>query len=439
MMHKDVHGNEIFQVVSVLNEVGRKHVFSKEFSPFYGPLVGLANITRDYAMEKEVAIDKDAYIFRPLKQQWSRMIRRLWDHPARSLGPRNMFSKERYLVPYIFCRITEVENSFASVIDEDSDLTIPLITRYWVHATEEEEIMQSSIFMILLIPRRPDPVSLPGNSLSPLYIIAEGEPDTTVTILRRVLLNNDAIVEFVHATASHLRRFSGIEAETVAAIMEKYWSWARANRNDPLCFEFLRVIRTSDLLWRSLFEASSRSMGNRYIGSFHDTPHFYMSNLARCLAVNRDSTPEAVALTELWISTGIFDALEASLVDVLSRGTEDEQVELCTNLTRIYFALSFGPEKSPTIKSLIIQQLRRPRTVRLLWDRSFQAVWPRKSQQVMFVESQLQDWNWHMRPVRANVEVARRHLPQDVLSVNQDTVHSDAKNATGRTTNWFVG
>ena len=275
-----------------------------------------------------------------------------------------------------------------SVIDEDSDLTIPLITRYWVHATEEEEIMQSSIFMLLLIPRRPGPVSPPGNSLSPLYVIAEGEPDTTVIILRRVLLNNDAIVEFVHATASHLRRFSGIEAKTVAAIMEKYWSWARANRNDPLCSEFLRVVRTSDLLWRSLFEASSRSMGNRYLGSFHNTPHFYMSNLARCLAVSRDSTPEAVALTELWISTGIFDALEASLAEVLSRGTEDEQVELCStsccpwvswtnlirfrimtaNLTRIYVALSFGPEKSPTIKSLIIQQLPRPRTVRLLWD-----------------------------------------------------------------------
>src|ERR1700683_5645812 len=151
-----------------------------------------------------------------------------------------MFSKERYLVPYIFCRITEAENSFArwvlnlgrerltirhiphSVIDEDSDLTIPLITRYWVHATEEEEIIQSSIFMILLIPRRPGPVSSSSDSLSPLYIIAEGEPDMTVTVLRRILLNNDAIVEFVHATASHLRRFSGIEAKTVAALMEKY-------------------------------------------------------------------------------------------------------------------------------------------------------------------------------------------------------------------------
>lgn len=54
-----------------------------------------------------------------------------------------------------------------------------------------------------------------------------------------------------------------------------------------------------------------------------------MSNLARCLAVSRDSTLEAVALTELWISTGIFDAMEASLAEVFSRGTEDEQVELC--------------------------------------------------------------------------------------------------------------
>jgi hypothetical protein len=47
----------------------------------------------------------------------------------------------------------------------------------------------------------------------------------------------------------------------------------------------------------------------------------------------------------------------------------------------------------------------------------------------MFVESQSQDWNWHMRhPVRANAEVASRHLPRDALAVNQDTVHFNAKN-----------
>lgn len=189
--------------------------------------------------------------------------------------------------------------------------------------------MQSSIFMLLLIPRRRGPEPPPGNSLSPLHILDDGEQDTTVAILRRILLNNDTIVDFVHATASHLRHFSGIEAKTVAAIMEKYWSWARAHRDDPLCSEFLRVVRTSNLLWRSICNASLRSTDISFIGSFHDTPHYYMSNLARCLAVSRDSTLEAVALTELWISTGIFDAMEASLAEVFSRGTEDEQVELC--------------------------------------------------------------------------------------------------------------
>jgi hypothetical protein len=58
--------------------------------------------------------------------------------------------------------------------------------------------------------------------------------------------------------------------------------------------------------------------------------HFYMSNLARCLTISHDSTPEAVTLTELWISTSIFNTLEASLMEMLSRGTEDKQVELCS-------------------------------------------------------------------------------------------------------------
>lgn len=58
--------------------------------------------------------------------------------------------------------------------------------------------------------------------------------------------------------------------------------------------------------------------------------------------------------------------------------------------------------------------------------------------------------------VRANAEVARKHLPRDALAAKQDTVHFNAKNGmfvevrlnsisisdrlpvTGRSTNWFV-
>ena len=154
------------------------------------------------------------------------------------------------------------------------------------------------------------------------------ETDTTVTILRRIWQNNDTIAEFVNATASHLRRF-GIEAITVVTVLKLIWKWARANRNDPLCSEFLRVVRTSEPLWRSLFETSLTSAGSRRVGSFNDTPHYYMSHFVHCLAASRDSASEAIAQIELWISIGIFDALEASLREVLRHGTEDEQVELC--------------------------------------------------------------------------------------------------------------
>jgi hypothetical protein len=150
------------------------------------------------------------------------------------------------------------------------------------------------------------------------------------------LQNNDSIAEFIEATASHLRRFRGFEAKIVAAILEKIWNWARALRQDPLCSEFLRVVRTSVSLWSSLFDASSRSSSNHHTGSFKDTPHFYMSTLAFDLIRSRGSSSEAIALTDLWVSTGAFDALEASLGEALHHGTEDEQVELCSASSRTW-------------------------------------------------------------------------------------------------------
>jgi hypothetical protein len=42
-----------------------------------------------------------------------------------------------------------------------------------------------------------------------------------------------------------------------------------------------------------------------------------------------------MALTELWVVTGVFDALEASLGEVLLHGTEDEKVELCSTSSSI--------------------------------------------------------------------------------------------------------
>lgn len=54
-----------------------------------------------------------------------------------------------------------------------------------------------------------------------------------------------------------------------------------------------------------------------------------MINLVFTLMRSRNSRSEAEALTELWVSTGIFEALEVSVGEALHHGTEDEQVELC--------------------------------------------------------------------------------------------------------------
>jgi len=41
-------------------------------SPYYGPLMALVNVVHNHS---RMGIDSDAYIFRPLKKYWSRIIR----------------------------------------------------------------------------------------------------------------------------------------------------------------------------------------------------------------------------------------------------------------------------------------------------------------------------------------------------------------------------
>jgi hypothetical protein len=136
------------------------------------------------------------------------------------------------------------------------------------------------------------------------------------------------------------------------------------------------------------------------------------------------------------------------------------QILLITaNLTRIYVALSFGPEKSPTIKSLIIQQLPRPRTVRLLWDISqklsgsaAEKVAPSHVCRIAVTGLELACASFSKCQRRGceKTSTARCALCKSGYCalrcqkryVRRDLIKqyiSDRLPATGRTTNWFVG
>jgi len=183
----------------------------------------------------------------------------------------------------------------------------------------------------MFIPTR----GVPGSSNSEhLNFVAEGESDTTVTVLRRILQDNDTIAEFIQATTSHLRRFRDFEGTTVTGILVTFWNWARVFQQDPLCAEFLRVIRTSAPLWSAIFEVLSRPNGQQSDEPFSSTQHGYISTLAVQLVHDRSSSSESMALTELWVSAGVFDALEASIGEVLLHGTEDEQITFCSTSSR---------------------------------------------------------------------------------------------------------
>jgi len=97
----DAAGNESRHPTSILTEAEKERIFGMTHSPYYGPLVGLANIVKDSSRMRP-GLDLNASIYQPLKKYWSQMIKHLWDFPSRSLGSHDMFQEERYLLPFIF-------------------------------------------------------------------------------------------------------------------------------------------------------------------------------------------------------------------------------------------------------------------------------------------------------------------------------------------------
>jgi hypothetical protein len=182
------------------------------------------------------------------------------------------------------------------------------------------------------------------------------------------LYNKRTIADVVRATASHLRRFRGLEASTVALVIEKLWQWTRAFRRDPLCAEFLKTVRTSAPLWRGLFDAS-KSPNEPNTPLFRQSLHYSMVTLATGLILSRETSSEAKALTEFWVSIGIFDALESCIEEAVRIGTEDDQIIFTKNLVTIYQGVSYGPDGN-SHASLMSRQLPRPRCSRRLWDMS---------------------------------------------------------------------
>jgi hypothetical protein len=174
-------------------------------------------------------------------------------------------------------------------------------------------------------------ISKPGHEAQtpgPLRFIAEGEFDAARTILHRIFQTKKFIAKFVRATASHFKRFDNAEVAVAGYNFHMLWLWARHFRQDALCAVFLTTIRTSAPFWRNLFEASSRAPSHCNNG-FQRTPYWTTPEFASSLIDCRDSASEAQALAKLWVSTGIFDALEVTIGEALHHGQENEQLKLC--------------------------------------------------------------------------------------------------------------
>jgi len=72
------------------------------------------------------------------------------------------------------------------------------------------------------------------------------------------------------------------------------------------------------------------------IDSFEGTLHCQMSILASHFIQTRHTASEAMAMTELWVSAGVFDALEVSIGEVLRYGTDEDQMAFCRASSHIW-------------------------------------------------------------------------------------------------------
>lgn len=207
-----------------------------------------------------------------------------------------------------------------SVVDEESDLTIAVLSRFWLNATSGgDKFINTSALAELMRPQ-----SKPIRDYRRLHPF----PMSYFDRIMRGAISPDT---FLATSASRFDGLYGIPAYLEVLLFESVWNMARQAADSTSHAKILLETRKSSLLWTSLFALLLRSIEddkpdstNALNGRMVLPPIIILAGTAvsHCSTTQNDSLP---ALAKLWAKTDMIHALSQCIINGVLDNQENDR------------------------------------------------------------------------------------------------------------------
>ncbi|KAF9812137.1 hypothetical protein IEO21_06370 [Rhodonia placenta] len=332
-------------------EDGKLGAVEQESSTYFGPLEALCNAA--FTMP-DVPRPTDLILINTLRRTWNDMIKHLWNNPQNTLMKGDIHVRERRVIPQLIMRFVTIDPTFLSVIDDDADLTISLLTRYLMHATTSDDGGDITRTLIELVS--------PGTPVLAAYRETYPAPTNALT---RMVRGASSIEQILAKTAVH---FATLPPEG-AAIMPEFimHMYLLAKAQQPA---FIPKFWRSSGLWAHLFATMRKAAKEAPLGALQEFPwdSFFLPVLGVAGDIFSDcwenDRSETYSLLALWVRTDFFGAIDAALPRCVTHVRVTRQ--LCRILAHVH-----GMLEDSSVIELLRPELPRPRALRALVEQAF--------------------------------------------------------------------
>ncbi|KAH9918295.1 uncharacterized protein B0H18DRAFT_1214213 [Fomitopsis serialis] len=304
--------------------------------------------------------ESESKFLRTLKQRWPEMIKHLWESPQNALRPESSHAIERAVIAKIVARLTYIDSSVMSMIDADFDMTLPLLTRYFIHSTEERDTLYLLKTITIL-------TSAVGDKDVIKYRKLHRLPKTW---LSRMMRGSTPPRKLFDRCGIHLTQTMKTE-EDASMVMDFIIDlFDLVNDQGP---EFAGDVRQSASLWTNLFIYMRKTAERKIEPTDKAADRRAKRIVAKVIGITANwmhtcffhASDQLKPFLELCIRADLFSALDIAI----PRAVEAEGVTM--QLTRILFSLDSVLSKGPSAAALVKGQLPRPRIFHALLMHSY--------------------------------------------------------------------
>ncbi|EIM86424.1 uncharacterized protein STEHIDRAFT_147043 [Stereum hirsutum FP-91666 SS1] len=333
-------------------------------SPYHIALAVFAQTLERMQRLGGVKDDVDKIIVSTLEKHWGAMVARLWRDPSMTSREHNHHSVERTLLSRLVMALADLDSSFRQTLCTESDLTVAVAVRYWMHATQ---YFETQCFYHII-----ETVYFPTDTESKTDT---GTQQNQALFLSSILkATNDVPSRFFAAWGKQLKVFTAIDVPPALDwLKRRLWmsaygeqTWRVTDPGDTAAFPppisppVITAFIKSRPFWQTVFDLLRRTdcRGMLYLPVLN----FLSFILFTCAQCDRDELP---TLLRVFGEVDFFGTLEAVLP--LCLPVSGVHAEIC----KIFSTLLRLAQTHPPIISVLRSQLPRPRTYRLLFDDAY--------------------------------------------------------------------